>query len=50
VTLKEFFPVDFFYKVPANMTSCYEMEEDGEEDEGKLKNPSKSEDKTLIML
>jgi len=41
VTLKEFFPMDFFYKVTANMTSCYEMEEDGEEDEEKLEKPSK---------
>jgi len=48
--LKEFFPVDFFYKVTANMTSCYETEEDGEEDEEKLEKPSKSEDKTLTML
>jgi len=33
VTLEEFFPRDFFWKVVVNMVSCSELEdEDGEED------------------
>ena len=42
--------MDFFNKVTVNMTSCYEMEEDGEEDEEKVEKPSKSKEKTLTVL
>jgi len=50
VTLKEFFPVDFFDKVTVNMTSCYDMEDEEEGDEEKLDKPSESDDKSLIVL
>jgi len=54
VTLKEFFPMDFFRKVAFNMVSCSELEdEDGEEnvqaDFQETSSPS-IDDKVLAIL
>jgi len=49
VTLKEFFPVDFFDQVSINMTSCYEMEDEEEGDEDKLKKSSENEVRDLTI-
>jgi len=49
VTLEEFFPAGFFEKVTINMTSCYEMEDEEEGDEDKLKKSSENEKRTLTI-
>ena len=50
VMLEELFLVGFFDKIIANMTSCYEMEDEEERDEEKLEKPLESEEKALTIL
>jgi len=49
--LEELFPIGFFAKVTVNIISCFELEEE-EEDEGsdKQKNSPTVADKTLTVL
>jgi len=49
VTLKEFFPVDFFDKVTVNMTSCYEMKDEEEGDENKLEKSLENKVRALTI-
>jgi len=50
VTLEEFFPAGFFENITANMTSCYEMEDEEEGDEDELEKSSENEVRALTIL
>ena len=49
VTLKKFFPVDFFDTVTVKITSCYEMEDEEEGDEDKREKYSENEVRALTI-
>jgi len=50
ITHEEFFPISVFNKLIVNMTSCSEVEEEKDEEDGTLVNSSGEMDKILAAL
>jgi len=49
-TQEGFFLVSFFNKLAVNLTSCFEVEEEIDEEDGRQESSPREIDKTLVVL